>query len=190
MVRINKIYTRTGDQGQTHLADGTEVPKDAPRMVALGSLDELNAFIGQARTLAEGLARTEYASMLATIQNELFDIGAEIAANAAIEEALARERISRLESWIDEARKTIEPLKSFVLPGGSPLNAALHVCRTVCRRAERSMIVLHREGTLPEGTIPYINRLSDLLFALARAAIVQEGGQEYLWKPGRPQGKM
>jgi cob(I)alamin adenosyltransferase len=181
-VNLTRIYTRLGDGGETHLGDMSRVPKTHHRIAAYGTVDELNAQIGLAMTV-EGMA-PEYRGWLARIQNDLFDVGADI---AAPENSEGRERLrvlpeqtSWLEERCDEVNAGLTPLKSFVLPGGSPAAAHLHVCRTVCRRAERAAIACGDDCS-PE-VVRYLNRLSDLLFILSRGA---NAGDEPLWEPGR-----
>jgi cob(I)alamin adenosyltransferase len=182
-VNLTRIYTRHGDGGDTHLGDMSRVRKTHPRIAAYGTVDELNAQIGWALTVT-GLA-PEHGQWLSRIQNDLFDVGADIA--APDDPSSARERLrvipeqtAWLEARCDEVNATLTPLKSFVLPGGSPAAAALHVCRTVCRRAEREAIRCGDDCS-PE-VVRYLNRLSDLLFILSRAA---NAGEEPLWEPGR-----
>jgi cob(I)alamin adenosyltransferase len=200
-VNLTRIYTRLGDGGETHLGDMSRVPKTHPRIEAYGTVDELNAQIGVALTI-DGLP-PEYAAWLRRIQNDLFDVGADIAvpedqpddSRAAREgEAGGRGRGRRekerlrvipeqttwLEQRCDEVNATLAPLKSFVLPGGTAAAAQLHVCRTVCRRAERLAIACG--GQVNAEVVRYLNRLSDLLFILSRGA---NGGEEPLWEPGR-----
>jgi cob(I)alamin adenosyltransferase len=180
-VNLTRIYTRLGDGGETHLGDMSRVAKTHPRIEAYGTVDELNAQIGLTLTVT-GLPEL-YAEWLAHVQNDLFDVGADI----AVPENADRERLrvlpeqtEWLEQRCDEVNGTLEPLKSFVLPGGTPAAAHLHVCRTVCRRAERLAIACG-EDCSPE-VVRYLNRLSDLLFILSRGA---NGGREPLWEPGR-----
>jgi cob(I)alamin adenosyltransferase len=182
-VNLTRIYTRLGDTGETHLGDMSRVAKTHPRIEAYGTVDELNAQIGWTLTL-DGLPAT-YREWLARIQNDLFDVGADIAAPE--DPASDRERLrvipeqtAWLEQRCDEVNATLEPLRSFVLPGGTAPAAALHICRTVCRRAERAAIACG-EDCSPE-VVRYLNRLSDLLFILSRGA---NGGAEPLWEPGR-----
>ena len=180
-VNLTRIYTRLGDGGETHLGDMSRVPKTHPRIEAYGAVDELNAQIGVALN-APGLD-SSHADWLRRVQNDLFDVGADLSVPAGGERERLRvsaEQTLWLESTCDEVNATLAPLKSFVLPGGSPAAAALHVCRTVCRRAERRALALGEEGN-PE-VLRYLNRLSDLLFILSRAA---NGGDEPLWEPGR-----
>jgi len=180
-VNLTRIYTRLGDDGETHLGDMSRVPKTHPRIDAYGTVDELNAQLGLALAVA-GLPEP-YGQWLSRIQNDLFDVGADIAAPEDPERERLRvipEQTAWLEERCDEVNATLEPLKSFVLPGGTPAAAHLHVCRTVCRRAERAAIACG-EDCSPE-VVRYLNRLSDLLFILSRGAA---RGRETLWEPGR-----
>ena len=180
-VNLTRIYTRLGDGGETHLGDMSRVPKTHPRIEAYGTVDELNSQIGVTLTV-EGLPR-EHAEWLRHVQNDLFDVGADIAAPEDPERERLRvlpEQTVWLEQRCDEVNATLAPLRSFVLPGGTRSAAHLHVCRTVCRRAERLAIACGEE--LNPETVRYLNRLSDLLFILARAA---NQGEEPLWEPGR-----
>jgi cob(I)alamin adenosyltransferase len=165
-VRLTKIYTRGGDAGETSLGDGSRISKLDPRVVALGDVDELNSIVGWT---CAGLDR---------IQNELFDLGADLAVPGGDRLQIEQSYIDRLEAEIDEANTQIEPLKSFVLPGGTETAARLYVARAVCRRAERAVLAV--DGANPLAAV-YLNRLSDLLFVLARLA---NGGDEPLWRPG------
>jgi cob(I)alamin adenosyltransferase len=181
LVNLTRIYTRLGDGGETHLGDMSRVAKTHPRIEAYGTVDELNSQIGVVLALA-GLPEG-YAQWLQRIQNDLFDVGADIAAPDDPD----RERLrviplqtEWLEQRCDEVNATLEPLKSFVLPGGTLAAAHLHVARTVCRRAERLAIACGPE--ISAEVVRYLNRLSDLLFILARGA---NGGDEPLWQPGR-----
>ena len=180
-VNLTKIYTRLGDDGETHLGDRRRVPKTDERIEAYGTVDELNAQIGVA-LVVDGLP-AQYAEWLRHIQNDLFDVGADLSV-PGVEAGDDRlrvlpEQVAWLEQRCDDVNAGLEPLKSFVLPGGTPAAAHLHVCRTVCRRAERR--TLQVEGANPE-TVRYLNRLSDLLFILSRGA---NAGDEPLWEPGR-----
>jgi cob(I)alamin adenosyltransferase len=178
-----KIYTRTGDQGQTGLLGGTRVPKDHVRVTAYGEVDETNAAIGLV------LAHSKDARLLALlglVQADLFALGAELAdvrrtrkqkAKAAVTQAM----IARLEDAIDDRDRTLPPLRAFVLPGGTPVAAFLHFARTVCRRAERSVVALARASRVEPLTIVYLNRLSDLLFVLARAENKRRRRRERTW---------
>jgi cob(I)alamin adenosyltransferase len=180
-VNLTRIYTRLGDGGETHLGDMSRVVKTHPRIEAYGTVDELNAQVGLALTI-EDLPH-EYAAWLRRVQNDLFDVGADISAPEDPERERLRvlpEQVTWLEQRCDEVNATLEPLKSFVLPGGARAAAQLHVCRTVCRRAERRAIAAGDE--LNPEVVRYLNRLSDLLFILSRAA---NRGEEPLWDPGK-----
>jgi cob(I)alamin adenosyltransferase len=180
-----KIYTRTGDEGDTGLFGGGRVTKDDPRVEAYGAVDELNAALGMARSV-EMMPRVD--EVLAPVQRDLFAIGALLATpdHDKMREQLAKariddERIAELERAIDAGESELEPLRAFILPGGTPKAAALHVARTVCRRAERRVITLQRTVPLPQLAIIYLNRLSDLLFVLARVANKRAGAGEVTW---------
>jgi cob(I)alamin adenosyltransferase len=180
-VNLTRIYTRLGDGGETHLGDMSRVPKTDPRIEAFGTVDELNSHIGLALTV-KGLDEG-HAEWLRHIQNDLFDVGADIAAPPDPDRERLRvlpEQTTWLEERCDEVNANLAPLKSFVLPGGTAAAAQLHVCRTVCRRAERLAIACGEQAS-PE-VVRYLNRLSDLLFILSRAA---NSGDEPLWEPGR-----
>ena len=181
-VNLTRIYTRLGDSGQTHLGDMSRVPKTDPRIEAYGTVDELNSHIGVALTLPE--LDPDHGQWLRRVQNDLFDVGADISVPQEGEKRehlrVLAEQTEWLEQRCDEVNANLEPLKSFVLPGGTPAAAQLHVCRTVCRRAERLAVACGPDIN-PE-TVRYLNRLSDLLFILARSA---NRGQEPLWDPGR-----
>jgi cob(I)alamin adenosyltransferase len=189
-VNLTRIYTKLGDGGETHLGDMSRVSKLHPRVEAYGTVDELNATIGLA-LLAEGMP-PRFAEWLRRVQNDLLDVGADLSVpspvEAGAEEARARLRVGSdytdwLEQACDEVNETLPPLRSFVIPGGTPAAAHLHVCRTVCRRAERRTIAVG-EDVNPE-TVRYLNRLSDLLFILSRAANAEaEQDAEPLWDPG------
>jgi len=179
-VNLTRIYTKLGDGGETHLGDMSRVPKTHPRIEAYGVVDELNAQIGLTLTV-DGLPE-QYAEWLRRVQNDLFDLGADLSVPPGGERErlrLAPEQTAWLESACDQVNATLEPLRSFVLPGGTRAAAHLHVCRTVCRRAERRAILV--EDGNPE-VVRYLNRLSDLLFILSRGA---NAGEEPLWEPGR-----
>ncbi|HET9635158.1 MAG TPA: cob(I)yrinic acid a,c-diamide adenosyltransferase [Gemmatimonadaceae bacterium] len=180
-----KIYTKTGDKGDTGLFGGGRVPKDDPRVEAYGDVDELNAVIGMARAI-EPLPRID--EVLVPMQRDLFSIGALLATpdldkmHKHLEKANIDEgRITELERSIDDCDRDLEPLKAFIIPGGSKKGATLHVARTVCRRAERRVISLQREVEIPQIVVVYLNRLSDLLFTLARLANVLTGAGEVTW---------
>jgi cob(I)alamin adenosyltransferase len=183
MPRLTKIYTRQGDSGETGLAGGQRVPKDSLRVSAYGAVDELNSAIGVA--LAAGLC-VRLAELLPGIQNELFHLGSDLSFLEADKEKytipqIEARHVRRLEEVIDEMTAVVGPLRNFILPGGSPGSAHLHVARTVCRRAEREAITLSREEGIGPFVIPYLNRLSDTLFVMARYENHARGVPEPLW---------
>jgi cob(I)alamin adenosyltransferase len=182
LVKLNKIYTRTGDSGSSGLVDGSRVAKSSLRMAAIGEVDEANATVGVA---IAALAGGETALQLLAVQNDLFDLGADIATPGEVEGALriVAEQVARLEIEIDEMNATLEPLTSFILPGGSPAVAALHLARTVVRRAERAAVALNAEEPLNPQLLAYLNRLSDHLFVAARF-VAANGDGDSLWRPG------
>lgn len=190
-VNLTRIYTKLGDRGETHLGDMSRVPKTHPRIVAYGDVDELNAQLGVTLAVAgDELEATGHAVLLRRVQNDLFDLGADLSVPEPAPDAgrPARERLrvtaeqtAALEEACDAANAALAPLRSFVLPGGTPAAAHLHVCRTVCRRAERSALVV--EDANPE-VVRYLNRLSDLLFILSRAVNAASDAGEPLWEPG------
>jgi cob(I)alamin adenosyltransferase len=188
MVTLNKIYTRTGDDGLTGLVGGDRIKKTALRVCAYGDVDELNAHIGLCATLAAPAPTTTLHDKLVIIQNELFDIGSELACPAGSSSpsipVTSPRQVTRLEQWIDELNVSLPVLQSFVLPGGTQLNAQLHIARTVCRRAERTVLSLHDVEGVHADTRHYINRLSDLLFVMSRSAASIVGTKEFLWVPG------
>ena len=193
-VNLTRIYTKLGDGGETHLGDMSRVSKLHPRVEAYGTVDELNALIGVA-LLADGMPQ-QFAAWLRRVQNDLLDLGADLSVPSADGDAGSeRERLrigadytAWLEQACDEVNAGLEPLRSFVIPGGTPASAHLHVCRTVCRRAERRTVAIGEEVNAE--VVRYLNRLSDLLFILARAANTPAGGDmpaagsEPLWQPG------
>ncbi|RBI85775.1 cob(I)yrinic acid a,c-diamide adenosyltransferase [Rhodosalinus halophilus] len=187
MVVLNKIYTRTGDTGDTALGDGSRVAKHALRVTAYGTADELNATLGVARLHAEG----EMDAQLARIQNDLFDLGADLCCPDMERDAeaeyprlrMADAQVTRLENEIDAMNARLEPLRSFILPGGSALSAHLHICRTVARRAERQAVELATMEHVNPAAVKYLNRLSDWFFVAARIAN-DEGRADVLWVPG------
>jgi cob(I)alamin adenosyltransferase len=195
-IRINRVYTRTGDKGVTALVGGKRVPKDSARIEAYGTVDELNSVLGLARVfneerLAEGEAHRFLDQVLRDIQQELFDLGSELATPPeAAREGMPRmgeERVKRIEEIIDHCQQGLEPLNSFILPGGGRIAGYLHQCRTVCRRAEREILRLSRIEETGEWAIKYINRLSDLFFVLSRWVGKHLGEKEYLWERGLEQ---
>ena len=189
MVNLTRIYTRGGDAGETSLGDGRRVRKDHPRVAAYGAVDELNAILGRVAALP---VRTEWRDWIARIQNDLFDLGADVSVPETPRPDVPDRGRSRLRvdaaqvRWLeercDEVNAGLEPLRSFVLPGGSAEAAELHLARTVCRRAERALVALGGVEAVNEQALAYLNRLSDLLFILARAA--NPPGGERLWVPG------
>ena len=182
MVKLNKIYTRTGDGGSAGLVDGSRVSKSSLRMAAIGEVDEANAAVGVA---IAALAGSETALQLVRIQNVLFDLGADVATPGEVDGALriVPEQVARLEIEIDTMNDTLEPLTSFILPSGSNAVAALHLARTVVRRAERTAVALNESDPLNPHMLAYLNRLSDHLFVAARHVAAAEGG-DVLWQPG------
>ncbi len=185
---INRVYTRRGDAGQTYLAGGQRVRKDAPRITACGAVDELNACVGLARvTAASEPALAELAAALLRVQHELFNLGSILATlpeDVRPQQArVAETEVARLEQEIDRANTVLAPLGSFVLPGANRLDAELHLCRTVCRRAERACVALAASETVPPECVKYLNRLGDALFVWARWANHLTGAPEILWDP-------
>ena len=187
MVVLSKIYTRTGDKGDTALGNGDRVAKHSARVSAYGTSDELNSFVGVARLEATG----QVDEALSRIQNDLFDLGADLCRPDMEKDAdaeypplrMAQSQVDRLESEIDAMNTKLEPLRSFILPGGSRLSAHLHVCRTVARRAERLATELAREEAINQVAVTYLNRLSDWFFVAARIAN-ENGTTDVLWVPG------
>ena len=186
MVKLNKIYTKTGDGGTAGLVDGSRVSKSSLRMTAIGEVDEANAAIGVAVAALQDRA---VELRLLEIQNDLFDLGADVATPGEIEGALriVAAQVERLEVEIDTMNAMLEPLTSFILPGGSPGVAALHLARTIVRRAERAAVELSETEALNPFAIAYLNRLSDHLFVAARFVASGEGG-DVLWTPGKSRG--
>ena len=186
MVKLNKIYTRTGDGGSAGLVDGSRVSKSSLRMIAIGDVDEANAAIGVAIAALEG---GEVAERLLRIQNDLFDLGADVATPGEVDGALriVASQVERLEHEIDVMNGSLAPLTSFILPSGSAGVSALHLARSIVRRAERAAVALHEAEPLNPHLIAYINRLSDHLFVAARFVAAREGG-DALWQPGATRG--
>jgi len=191
-IALNRIYTKTGDTGETKLAGGQKVPKDDLRIECYGTVDELNSFIGLARTSLESftpaavpLARL--AEILKRVQHELFNLGSILATVPKDvhpqQPRVTAIEVEQLEKEIDEANEHLEPLRSFVLPGGSRVNAELHVCRTVCRRAERLLVALAHDTAVPAEAMQYLNRLSDAFFVWARLVNHVMHTSETLWQP-------
>jgi len=186
MPRLTKIYTKTGDEGMTGLGGGQRVPKDSKRVETYGTVDELNSQIGVA--LATGLCE-RLTLELGRIQNELFDLGADLATPATSQArhpvpTIEPRHVEKLERLIDEFNEVVGPLANFLLPGGAAGAAQLHVARTICRRAEREAATLARDETIGATVLPYLNRLSDALFVMARYENHQRGAAEPLWRPG------
>jgi cob(I)alamin adenosyltransferase len=200
-VRITRVYTRTGDDGTTALVGGTRVSKNSTRIAAYGAIDELNASLGLARVfneerLAEGEGHQWLDDVLRRLQNELFDLGSELATpEDAVYEGMFRfseQEVKALERLMDQCQKELEPLKSFILPGGGRIGGFLHQCRTICRRAERDILALSREEPINPCLLKYVNRLSDVFFVLSRWVGKRLGEKEYLWERGlqpRPRTK-
>jgi cob(I)alamin adenosyltransferase len=192
-IRITRVYTRTGDRGETALVGGRRVPKDSPRIEAYGTIDELNAVVGLVRTfneerLAEGDHHRRLDEILRKIQNELFDVGSELATPPDAEYEgmfkIGADEVTALERLMDECQQSLEPLRSFTLPGGGRINAFLHLARTVCRRAEREILRLSRAEPVNPWLLAYVNRLSDAFFVLGRWVGKHMGEKEYLWERG------
>jgi cob(I)alamin adenosyltransferase len=191
-MRITKVYTRVGDRGQTSLVGGRKVDKDDLRIAAYGTVDELNAVLGLARTFNERSGAHPASvgpldEMLRHVQNDLFNVGADLATPASNRWIgmfrVGDDDVKRLEDWCDQLNEDLGPLEEFILPGGGPVGAFLHQARTVCRRAERETVTLTRqESDVSEGVLRYLNRLSDFLFIAGRWAAKALGEPEYLWQ--------
>jgi len=197
MVYLNRIYTRTGDTGHSGLGDGTRVSKASQRIVAYGCVDELNAVIGVALTLE---LSAQFAEWLTRIQNDLFDVGADLCVPESVDVSgseqqdttpsrlrVTTQQVENLEQWIDDANANLSPLESFILPGGCPAAASLHHARTVCRRAEIEIVKLGETQRFNSQITAYVNRLSDLLFVMARACN-DDGKSDVQWIPGKNRG--
>lgn len=191
MVRLTRIYTRTGDKGQTRLVGGQEVPKDSLRIESYGTVDELNAIIGLVRTFLDRSdtpeeARDQLAKWLRELQNNLFDLGSDLATRPQDrwegQPLIEAHHVTGLEATIDALNEELPSLRSFVLPGGDPVGAFLHQARTVCRRAERVTIALARDEEIGDQVIPYLNRLSDAFFVWSRWVARRRGEPEHLWE--------
>lgn len=183
MVYLSRIYTKTGDQGETGLGNGMRIAKDSPRVVAMGDVDELNALLGLA--IVYGQFEID---LLRMIQNELFDLGADLCMPPGEDDSkslrITTSQVDRLEREIDRFNERLQPLRSFVLPGGTIASAWLHSARTVCRRAERAVVTVVNSEPINANVLIYLNRLSDLLFVLARVAN-DDGRTDVLWVPGQ-----
>jgi cob(I)alamin adenosyltransferase len=190
MVFLSKIYTKSGDAGETGLGDGQRVPKDHPRVVAYGEVDELNSILG---ILVATIPELPESNLIRIIQNDLFDVGADLCVPVLAQEQpgqclrVTSAQVTRLEVAIDRLNDPLEPLRSFILPGGSPAAAWFHLARTTCRRAERTVVTLMEHESLNQQVLIYLNRLSDLLFVLSRVANACTG--DVLWVPGQSQGE-
>jgi cob(I)alamin adenosyltransferase len=178
--RLSRIYTRTGDGGQTGLADGSRVAKDAPRIEAIGAVDELNSAIGA--LLAERLPR-DIRACLSGVQHDLFDLGGELSVPG--HEIMSDAHVRRLEASLDRFNAALPPLKDFILPGGTRAAGCAHLARSVCRRAERRLVRLSGKEAVPRDAVRYLNRLSDLLFVLARVLNRRAGRADVLWQLGK-----
>jgi cob(I)alamin adenosyltransferase len=192
-ISITRVYTRTGDKGDTGLVGGKRVPKDSLRIEAYGTMDELNSIVGVVRTfneerLADGEHHRWLEEQLHKIQNQLFDLGSELATPPGAEYEgqfkFTEAEVKGLEELMDHCQKDLAPLKSFTLPGGGRINAFMHMARTVCRRFERQVLRLSREEPVNEWDIKYVNRLSDVFFVLGRWVVKHMGEKEYLWERG------
>lgn len=182
--RLSKIYTCTGDAGDTGLGDGARVAKDDARVEAYGTVDETNSVIGM--VLAHSLPGDDLRQCLTDVQHDLFDLGGELCIPGHT--VISAETVTRLEQALDRFNDTLPPLKEFILPGGSAAAATCHLARTVCRRAERRVCTLAREDAINPHALRYLNRLSDLLFVIARVLARADGGQEVLWQSERVRG--
>lgn len=178
--RLSKIYTRTGDDGTTGLGDGSRTDKDSLRVEAFGDIDELNSLIG---LLLTHDMSADAQNLLTNIQHDLFDLGGEVCIPGRT--ALDTDYVTRLEDQLDALNADLQPLKEFILPGGCAAAASCHLARTICRRAERHLVSLAREESVSDVALRYLNRLSDLLFVLARHLNLQAGQADVLWQPGR-----
>jgi len=181
--RLSKIYTRTGDKGETGLGDGSRVPKDSLRVHALGEVDELNSVVGV--LLAEKLPAGARAALV-RVQHDLFDLGGEVCIPGHT--SMTEAQVARLEALLDEYNRDLPPLKEFILPGGTRAASLVHLARTVCRRAERALVSLARAEAVGASARIYLNRLSDLLFVLGRVLNREGGGSDVLWQRGNETG--
>lgn len=189
VLALNRIYTRTGDGGETALVGGQRVPKDSPRLACYGTVDELNSFVGAAAVSARDCGLGDLTEILERIQHELFNLGSILATDPADigpqQPRITEAEVRQLETEMDRMNDGLPPLRSFVLPGGTRLNAELHICRTICRRAERAVVALLRSEAVPSINIHYLNRLSDAFFVYSRWANLQLGAAEVLWQPNK-----
>lgn len=195
-IRIERVYTRSGDQGDTSLVGGKRIPKDSLRIESYGTIDELNAAVGLVRAFNLAQQKKDIVDIvesdLQLVQQSLFDLGSELACDPdELIEGMPRvsaDDVAHLEACMDEWTPALPELKSFILPGGGPVHAQLHVCRTVCRRAERIILRLSREEQVRPEALQYLNRLSDFFFVLGRWVGMQYGEPEFLWQSGLKQG--
>lgn len=183
--RLTRIYTRRGDTGSTSLANGQRIPKYHPRIEALGDVDELNSLLGL--LLAQLEAEDPLFPLLRQVQNDLFDIGGEVAVADPDYRVITQDAVLQLELRLDELNESLPPLQEFILPGGCPAAAQAHFCRCVCRRAERRMTELAAAESVNPQSVAFLNRLSDLLFVCARHLSRRTGGEEILWQPRQPE---
>ena len=185
-IKIDRVYTRTGDTGQTSLANGQRVLKNNPFIVACGEFDELSVAVGYARTLCNKYQLNKEVTLLKRIQNHLFDLGYQISQPhpKAAKKHFSKSKTQSLEKHLDHYQKNIPTLKSFVLPGGDLTNIAFHQCRIICRKLERTLISIHQEQKIHKNILSYINRLSDLFFVMSRYSSIANQSTEYLWENG------
>ena len=176
--RLSKIYTKTGDDGSTAVSDGKRIGKDHLRIQAIGEVDELNSFIG---VILSHRPSPQITTLMTQIQHQLFDLGGELSLPSHV--AIKVESVDQLEKLLDQYNATLNPLKEFILPGGSPLASFCHYARTICRRAERQVVALNHEEPVSTNILAYLNRLSDLLFVIARVINHQQGQSDVLWQP-------
>ena len=191
-IRINKVYTRTGDKGKTRLVGGEETYKDSTRVEAYGAVDELNAHLGMCREMVKNMNTDSFLELidfLHTVQNELFNLGTQLAApeskHSGSLPGITADAVEMLENEIDKANKDLTELTSFILPGGSQINSQFHITRNICRRAERRVVTLSREEQLDPINLQYLNRLSDALFVWSRWISIVSNDKEHLWIPNR-----
>ena len=181
--RLSKIYTKTGDAGQTGLGDGSRIEKTHPRIVAIGAIDELNSAIGmtiEEILTEESIELVSLSKMLRDLQHRIFDLGGELSIPGFA--IIKSEHVNKIENYLDKLNEELEPLENFILPGGSRLIAACHMARAICRRAERETVALSQTEKVNEESLKFLNRLSDLLFVAARSAAGKSGKEEVLWR--------
>ena len=181
--RLSKIYTKTGDAGQTGLGDGSRIEKTHPRIVAIGAIDELNSAIGmtiEEMLTEESIELVSLSKMLRDLQHRIFDLGGELSIPGFA--IIKSEHVNKIENYLDKLNEELKPLENFILPGGSRLIAACHMARAICRRAERETVALSKTEKVNEEALKFLNRLSDLLFVAARSAAAKSGKEEVLWR--------